>query len=80
MINFTFERQLQDFDESNDNPDFPVEWTECLIWNLAARIGPEYKIPLVQLQLIIARGEQLLDDLLGWDEELTSMNVQPDYG
>ena len=80
MMNFTFERQLHDFDETTDNPDFPVEWTECLIWNLAARIGPEYKIPLQQLQIIIARGEQLLDDLLGWDEELTSMDVQPDYG
>lgn len=80
MVNFTFERTLEDFDESSNNPDFPVEWNLCLVWNLAAIMGPQYKIPLDALQIIMIKAEQLLEDVLGWDEELTSLNVQPDYG
>lgn len=80
FLRFTFERTIQDFDESNNNPDFPVEWTDTLVWNLAARIGIEYGVSLQELQIITVRAEQMLDDLLGWDEEVTSLNVQPDYG
>jgi len=80
FLRFTFERTIQDFDISTNNPDFPVEWTDTLVWNLAARIGLEYGVALQELQLVTIRAEQMLEDLLGWDEEVTSLNVQPDYG
>jgi hypothetical protein len=35
-------KRLQDFNISSDNPDFPVEWSEALIYGLAARLAPEY--------------------------------------
>jgi len=77
LVKFTFESPIQDFDVATNNPDFPIEWSDALVWNLAARIGHEYNTPLQKMQLIIARATQLKDDMLGWDEELTSLNIQP---
>jgi hypothetical protein len=34
--------RLQDFDTAADNPDFPVEWSNALIFGLAAVLAPEY--------------------------------------
>ncbi len=36
---------LQDFDNSTDNPWFPIEWTNYLIWQLAAEMADEFEIP-----------------------------------
>ena len=41
-IFYTKYKRLQDFNISSDNPDFPVEWSEALIYGLAARLAPEY--------------------------------------
>lgn len=37
-----YHRPFQDFDSSTDEPDFPVEWHEALIFNLADRLSFEY--------------------------------------
>lgn len=39
-------RKLEDFDSSSDNPDFPEEWLEALIYGLAARLASEYGLPI----------------------------------
>jgi hypothetical protein len=38
----TFRRQIQDLDTSTDEPDFPIEWHEALIYQLAVRLAPNY--------------------------------------
>jgi hypothetical protein len=38
-INMTIKRPIQDFDSDTDTGDFPVEWLEAVITNLAVRIG-----------------------------------------
>jgi len=78
FVKFTFQRPLQDFDSVSNNPDFPVEWTKALIWNLAVDLGPEYDVAENKMNRIERRAEQYLDDILGFDEEVTSLNVQPD--
>ena len=42
-------------------------------------IGHEYQVQLNKMQMIEARATQLLDDALGFDEEIVSLNVQPDF-
>lgn len=32
----------EDFDISTDNPDFPVEWYDALVYGLADRLSPQY--------------------------------------
>ncbi len=77
LLKFTFQRSIEDFDTSADTLDFPIEWADALVWGLAARIGFEYQAPLQKMQLIKQNADQFLDDMLGWDEETVSLNIQP---
>lgn len=77
LFRFTYERPIEDIDDSLNTLDIPVEWLECVIYNLAARLSNYYTINPQKQQFITAIATQFLDDLLGWDEEVTSINLQP---
>lgn len=79
FLRFTYERTIEDFDVNSNNPDFPIEWAETLIWNLAARLSVDYNAPPAKQQLITATATTLLENLLGFDEEPSSLNVQPEF-
>jgi len=79
FVRFSFERNIEDFDVTSNNPDFPIEWAETLIWNLSARLGVDYNAPPGKMQLITANANAFLENLLGFDEEFESLNLQPDF-
>jgi hypothetical protein len=79
LVKFTFARSFKDFDTAANNPDFPVEWLDALVYNLAERLAIEYQTPTNRLQLIKMKAAELLEAVLGWDEEDTSLNLQPDF-
>jgi len=79
FLRFTFERPLEDILIGDDNLDFPVEWLEAIIYNLAMRLADDYDVPAAKVQTVAAKAVQFLDDLLGWDEEMESLNLQPDF-
>ena len=79
LLYFTFERQLEDITCGDETMDFPVEWLEAIIYNLAARLADDYDAPPVKMQSVNAKAVAFLDDLLGWDEEMESLNLQPDF-
>jgi len=79
LVRFTFERPLQDITDSTDTLDFPVEWLEAIIYNLAARLVDDYDVPPAKGDRITQKAVSFLDDLLGWDEEMESLNLQPDF-
>jgi len=79
LIRFTFERPLDVVTSSTETIDFPEEWQEAIIYNLAARLTDEYDTPPVKMQSVNGKAVQFLDDLLGWDEEMESLNLQPDF-
>lgn len=58
-----------DFDAASNNPQFPIEWANTIIWNLAAEIAPEYGIPEREQRLLISRAEAKLNELLSYDSE-----------
>lgn len=37
-----------DFVASTDNPEFPAEWCNALIWQLAYELAPEYGVPYLE--------------------------------
>ena len=78
-VRFSFERAIEDFDITANNPDFPIEWAETIIWNLAARLGIDYNAPAIKMQMITANANAMLENLLGFDEEYESINLQPDF-
>ena len=79
FLRFTFERPLEDIAQGTDNLDFPVEWLEAIIYGIAFRLTDDYSTPFAKADRIGQKAESFLDDLLGWDEEMTSLNLQPDF-
>ena len=77
-IRFTFERNLEDFDVSNDDPDFPIEWSRAIITNLAVELGFKYNVPQAKLSNIKAIADEQLRALLGFDKETAPLQIQPE--
>lgn len=38
----TFQRPIEDFDAAGNNPDYPKEWSLCLVYNLARVLAPGF--------------------------------------
>ena len=79
ILRFTFERPLEDIIDGDDDLDFPTEWLEAIIYNLAFRLTDDYDAPPIKVQTVGAKAVEFLDDLLGWDEEMESLNLQPEF-
>ena len=76
-IHFTYLRAMASFD--GVTLDMPVEWTETVAWNLAARLKTKYPMEdKAASQNIDARSEMLFAKLKGWDNEPASLFFQPD--
>lgn len=66
---------FQDFDSSQDNADFPVEWSEALVYNLAIRLAAEYgRTPA---DLIVALALSSYEMLAGFSREEVSVTFSP---
>lgn len=72
----TFRRPIEDFDDAGNNPDFPQEWILALVYNLAAKLLPQYPNPDVA-QMVIGEARALLDEMLQHDEESVSFYIKP---
>jgi hypothetical protein len=57
------------FNTAADQPDFPVEWFNCLVWNLAKEIMLEYDVPVQRAQMIQIRAKETFDLVSGFDRE-----------
>jgi len=42
LIKITFARKIEDFSVVSNDPDFPQEWIEVLVLNLAVKLAPNY--------------------------------------
>ncbi len=58
-----------DFDATANNPEFPIEWGETLVYQLASRIAPEYGLPRLERALLASEAEFLLSEALAYDTE-----------
>jgi hypothetical protein len=72
-VKFTWMRQIQDFALSTNTPDFPQEWINCLTWNLAVELGPEYDVPPARMQILALKAASTLDTARGFDREPESV-------
>ncbi len=78
FIRFTYERSIEDFDINSNDPDFPIEWSEALKYQLAVKIGIQYGITSQRLGAIKAIADELLDLVLGFDVDNLFVSVQPE--
>ena len=58
-----------DFDAASNNPEFPIEWGEPLVYGLADRLAPEYGLSIKERVLLKNEAESKLDDALNYDVE-----------
>lgn len=68
-INFTWMEPIFNFNTAADQPDFPVEWFNCLVWNLAKEVMLEYDVPVQRAQMIQVRSKETFDLVSGFDRE-----------
>ena len=70
---------LDDLDTALGIPDFPNEWMNCLVWNLADQLAMEYGVPMNARQEIAQRAGGYKTQLVDWDVEASSTFFQPDF-
>ncbi len=79
-VRFTYMRPLQDI---TTNPvqtgDFPIEWVNCCIWNLAVEMAPEFDIPPQRWAMVKAVAAEKLELVQGWDREPEAIEFGYDY-
>ena len=69
-----------DFDAAGDNPEFPIEWVNTLVWNLAAELSADYGLPEREQGRLWTIAEHKLNNLLDYDVENASLIIEMDVG
>ena len=64
-----------DFDAAGDNPEFPIEWANTLVWNLAAELSADYGLPEREQGRLWTIAEHKLNNLLDYDVENASVII-----
>ena len=78
VLNFWYERRLEDFTSEADELDFTVEWGEALILGLAHRMAPSAGLTLAERQDLERRAALAMDKAMGYDRENVGVYFQPD--
>jgi hypothetical protein len=68
-----------DFDTAANNPQFPIEWGNALVWGLAAELCSEYGLPEKEQGRIWQVAEHKLNELLAFDVENASVEFGLEY-
>ena len=78
-IELVVQRSISDFDADGDNPDFPQEWYEALVYGLAARLSNHYKLPISERKWLKALAEEakMEAETFGIHSSDTSIFLQP---
>lgn len=77
-VHFVFQRPIFDVTVATANLDFPNEWLNVLVWNLADQLAIEYGVPGNHRQEIAQRAVAYKEQLIDWDVEYTSTFFKPD--
>jgi len=77
-ITLTFQRPIQDFDATGNNPDFPNEWYLWIVHQLAAVISPIYSGQL--RSDLVQTATSLFVGLKDFDTEQVPIQFQPTVG
>lgn len=75
---FDYREPIEDFDNGTDNPQFPVEWLDAIVYNLALRLIPMYEVRGEDKQFIMAMAAQLKDSAMDEDDDGASFFLVPD--
>ena len=77
QLKIRYQRPFQDFNTATDEPDFPVEWHEALIYQLAVRLAPVYGLAPNDRGQLRNEADRLLQTAKDWDQEEGALFIQP---
>jgi len=77
LLFIEFQAPIEDFAATGDEFDLPQEWGEALKFNLALSMAPEYEVTDTKFKQIAALAGASLDLVHDYDQESTSMFIQP---
>jgi hypothetical protein len=60
--------------------DFPEEWYNAIIYNLAVRLAPEWGVPLPDRQMLLQEAKMYTEDATMTGQEDASFFIQPMRG
>lgn len=78
VLQFWYERILEDFDAASNTPDFAIEWGEALILGLASKMSRTAGMGPQERQSLEIDAGAALALAWGYDRETTSTFFQPD--
>lgn len=78
-LKLTYQKIFDDFDTSADDPDFPQEWYEALVYCLADRLAPEYGLSVVERKLIKEEAKTAKEYAVSFGTEEGSLYFQCDW-
>ena len=76
-IELVVQSPFEDMDASTDNVDFPAEWLEVIIYQLAVRLAPRTGLDLQERVLLKQEADSFLETVLEFDVEEESLYLQP---
>lgn len=77
-LQITYQSPFQGFTSASETPDFPQEWQNALIYNLAVLLAPEYGVPLDDRKELKQEAKMHLDAAIEGSGEDSSIYFQRD--
>ncbi len=80
-VTLVYQAPFEVFVASTDTPDFPQEWYNAVVYQLALLLAPEYGIPIQDTSSLEKQAEKHLNTVLGFGQEDASVyfTVRKDY-
>lgn len=79
-ITIHYQAPFEDMDNATDDFDFPAEWIQPLIYNLAWSLAPEYGIPPTDRKVLAEEAHYWHSYVLSMGTEEGSVFLQPNRG
>jgi hypothetical protein len=76
-ISVVYQAEFEVFTASGETPDFPQEWYNTLVYQLAVLLAPEYGIPTQDQSKLEQQAEKFLTTVLSMGSEDGSVMFQP---
>lgn len=78
-IRLTYTRTIEDFDAAGDTPDFPVEWYDALVYNLAMRVAPDFRVRSDDIKDVQGMAQYLYRQVKAYAQEPAPLLMQIDF-
>ena len=78
-VEIVYQAPMEDMDVGTEDVDFPNEWYDALILNLAVRLAPRYGMDRKEQELLQTQANMALATATMFDTEDGSIYLQPDY-